>query len=258
VHLRFFSWIFIHRRILTDASQIVQLECHFVRKSCSRVAVGLVVGVVLDIYRQRNYRYVVVYISLGVVPTEQYRLTLYLLSLFLFSLHLCYCGIIVYSKKVVFFYFAPHITLPSHSHGSFASVFCMLYCSWNYTIPTLESKYIWSTLDMDWADGFWWHYHPLLTGRVRVKSEQNIIAQGSQISCVIWTIHNCVPISHPPFPRLNHARCWLICLDLFEETDIDALHTLGVHPIYNQFYQYCLSYTYWLWQSDKFHQLLQS
>jgi len=45
-------------------------------------------------------------------------------------------------------------------------------------------------------------------------------------------------------------------LDLLEETDIDALHALGVHLIQTQFWQDSLCNVYLLWQSDKLHQLL--
>ena len=37
---------------------------------------------------------------------------------------------------------------------------------------------------------------------------------------------------------------------------MDVLHTLGVHPIPNKFWQFPLSTVYCLWQPDEFHQLL--
>jgi hypothetical protein len=45
-------------------------------------------------------------------------------------------------------------------------------------------------------------------------------------------------------------------LELLDETNIDVLHTLGVHPICNQFWQYPLCNVYRLWQPDELHQLL--
>jgi len=45
-------------------------------------------------------------------------------------------------------------------------------------------------------------------------------------------------------------------LELLEDNNIGALHTLGVHPIHNQFWQYRLCNVYRLWQSDELHQLL--
>jgi hypothetical protein len=43
---------------------------------------------------------------------------------------------------------------------------------------------------------------------------------------------------------------------LQNETNINVLHTLGVHPICNQFWQYPLCNVYCLWQPDELHQLL--
>jgi hypothetical protein len=45
-------------------------------------------------------------------------------------------------------------------------------------------------------------------------------------------------------------------LELLDETNIDVLHTLGVHPLHNQFWQYPLCNVYCLWQPDALHQLL--
>jgi hypothetical protein len=41
-----------------------------------------------------------------------------------------------------------------------------------------------------------------------------------------------------------------------DETEINVLHTLGVHPICNQFLQYPLCNVYRPWQPDELHQLL--
>jgi len=45
-------------------------------------------------------------------------------------------------------------------------------------------------------------------------------------------------------------------MELQEDNDIDALHTLGVHPIRNQFWQYSFCNVFPLWQPDELHQLL--
>jgi len=45
-------------------------------------------------------------------------------------------------------------------------------------------------------------------------------------------------------------------LELLEVNNIDALHTLGVHPIRNQFWQYPLCNVNRVWQPDELHQLL--
>jgi hypothetical protein len=47
-----------------------------------------------------------------------------------------------------------------------------------------------------------------------------------------------------------------VYLQLLNETNVDVLHTLGVHPICNQFWQYPLCNLYRLWQPDELHQLL--
>jgi hypothetical protein len=45
-------------------------------------------------------------------------------------------------------------------------------------------------------------------------------------------------------------------LELLDETNIDVLHTFGIHPIRNQFWQYPLCNVYRLLQPDELHQLL--
>ena len=44
--------------------------------------------------------------------------------------------------------------------------------------------------------------------------------------------------------------------ELLEDNNIDALHTLGVLPISNQFWQYPHCNVYQHWQADILHQLL--
>jgi hypothetical protein len=45
-------------------------------------------------------------------------------------------------------------------------------------------------------------------------------------------------------------------LELLDETNIDVLHTFGIHSIRNQFWQYPLGNVYRLLQPDELHQLL--
>jgi len=45
-------------------------------------------------------------------------------------------------------------------------------------------------------------------------------------------------------------------LELLDKTTLDVLHSLGVHSIRNQFWQYPLCNVYRLWQPDELHQLL--
>jgi len=64
------------------------------------------------------------------------------------------------------------------------------------------------------------------------------------------------PMGHSTFRPLNNSRDQHIYSELLEDNHIDALHTVGVHPICNQFWQYPLSNVYRLWQPDELHQLL--
>jgi hypothetical protein len=45
-------------------------------------------------------------------------------------------------------------------------------------------------------------------------------------------------------------------LELLDETDIDVLHTLGVHRLRNRFWQYPLCNVHYLWQPDELQQQL--
>jgi len=60
----------------------------------------------------------------------------------------------------------------------------------------------------------------------------------------------------PTFRPLDTPRDQHVYLEPLDEIDIDDLHTLRVHPICNQFWQYPLSNVYRLWQPDELHQLL--
>jgi hypothetical protein len=69
-------------------------------------------------------------------------------------------------------------------------------------------------------------------------------------------IPNRVLIGYSSFRPLDNSKYQHIYSELLEENHIDALHTLGVHPICNQFWQYSLCNVYQLWQPDELHQLL--
>ena len=58
------------------------------------------------------------------------------------------------------------------------------------------------------------------------------------------------------FRPLDNPRDQHIYLEVLDETIIDVLRTLGVHPIRNQFWQYPLCNVYHLWQPEELHQLL--
>jgi hypothetical protein len=71
-------------------------------------------------------------------------------------------------------------------------------------------------------------------------------------------IPNARPMGHSTFRPLGTPQDQHVYLELLDETNIDVLHTLGVHVIYNQFWQYRLCNVYRLWQPDELHQLLLS
>jgi hypothetical protein len=64
------------------------------------------------------------------------------------------------------------------------------------------------------------------------------------------------PMGHSTIRPLDNSRDHHIYLELLEDNNIAALHTLGVHPIRNQFCQFPLCNVYRLWQPDELHQLL--
>jgi len=63
-------------------------------------------------------------------------------------------------------------------------------------------------------------------------------------------------MGHSAFRPLDNSRDQHVYSELLEDNHIDALDTLGVHPIRNQFWQYPLCNVYRLWQPDELHQLL--
>jgi len=92
--------------------------------------------------------------------------------------------------------------------------------------------------------------------RVRDYPEQGMIAQVSYASCPMCEILKGAPMWHSTFRPLDNSRDQHIHFELLEDNHIDALHTVGVHPICNQCWQYALCNVYRLWQPDELHQLL--
>jgi hypothetical protein len=106
------------------------------------------------------------------------------------------------------------------------------------------------------ADGFQRQCYPLLAAWVGDYPEQVKITQGSYRSCLMCEIPKGVSMGHSTFRPLDNSRDQHIYSELLEDNTIDALHTLGVCPIYNEFWQYPLGTLYRLWQPDELHQLL--
>jgi len=112
-------------------------------------------------------------------------------------------------------------------------------------------------LNWDCADGFQRQCYPLLAAWVGDYPEPVMLAQVSSGSCPMCEIPKDAPMGHPAFRPLDNPPDQHVYMELLDETNIDVLHTLGVHPIRNQFWQYPLCNVYRLWQPDELHQLLQ-
>jgi len=106
------------------------------------------------------------------------------------------------------------------------------------------------------ADGFQRQCYPLLAAWVGDYPEQVMIAQVSYGSCPMCEISKGAPMGHTTIGPLDTPRHQDVYSELLDETNIDILHNLGVHPIRNQFWQYPLCNVYRLWQPDEMHQLL--
>ena len=111
-------------------------------------------------------------------------------------------------------------------------------------------------LKWHFAEGFQRQCYPHMAAWIRDYPKQVMVAQVSYGSCPMCGIPEGAPMGHSTFRPLNNSRDEHIYSGLLEDINIDALHTLGVHPIRNQFWQYPLCNVYWLWQPAEFHQLL--
>ena len=111
-------------------------------------------------------------------------------------------------------------------------------------------------LKWDFADGFQWQCYPLSAAWVRDYPEQLMVGQVSYGSGPMCETPEGAPMGHSTFQPLDNSRDQHIHSELLEDNIIDALHTLGVHPIRNQFWQFLLSNVHWLWQPDELNQLL--
>jgi hypothetical protein len=64
------------------------------------------------------------------------------------------------------------------------------------------------------------------------------------------------PMGHSTCRALDNWRDQHVHSNLLDEPNIDVLHTLHVHPIRNQFWQFPLCNVYQLWLPEELHQLL--
>jgi len=108
----------------------------------------------------------------------------------------------------------------------------------------------------DCADGFQRQCYPLLAAWVGDYPEQVMVAQVSYGLCLMCEIPKGAPMGHSTFRPLDNSRDQHIHSELLQDNIIDALHTLGVRPIRNLFWQYPFCNVYRLSQPDELHQLL--
>jgi len=111
-------------------------------------------------------------------------------------------------------------------------------------------------LKWDSADGFQRQCFPLLAAWVGDYPEQVMVAQVSYGSCLMCEFPKGGPMRHSTFRPLDNPRDQQIPSELLVDNNTDALHTLGVHPFCNQFWQSPLCNVYLLWKPDELHQLL--
>ena len=133
--------------------------------------------------------------------------------------------------------------------------------AWHSTVGTVLSQL--RHLDiavpgLKWhcSDGFQRQCYSLLAAWVGDHPAQVMFTQVSYGSCPMCKIPQGAPMGHSTCWPLDNSIDQHIYSVLLKDNNTDPLHTLGVHPICNQFWQFLLCNVYRLWQPDEFHQLL--
>jgi hypothetical protein len=111
-------------------------------------------------------------------------------------------------------------------------------------------------LKWDCAGGLQRQCYPLLAAWVRDYPEQVLVAQVPYGLYPLCEMPNGAPVRNSSLRPLKNSRDQYLYSELLEDIIIHALHTLGVHPIHNQFWQFPLCNVYQLWPPDELHQLL--
>jgi hypothetical protein len=111
-------------------------------------------------------------------------------------------------------------------------------------------------LKWDCADGVDRQCNHLLASWAEDHPDADMVAQISYGSCPMCKIPKGAPMGHLSFLPLLISQDQHIYSELLADNNIDSLHTLGVHLICNQFWQYPLCNVYRLWQTDTLYQLL--
>ena len=106
------------------------------------------------------------------------------------------------------------------------------------------------------SDGFQRQCYPLLAVWVGDNPARVMIAQVLYCLRPMCELLTGTPMGHSTCWALDSSRDHHVYSERQDETNIDDLHTLRVHPICNQFSQFPLCNVYQLWQPDEMHQLL--
>jgi hypothetical protein len=83
-----------------------------------------------------------------------------------------------------------------------------------------------------------------------------MIAHVTYSSCPMCEIPKGASMGHTTCRSLDNSRDQHVYSELLAKTNTAVLHSLHVHPIRNQFWQFPLCDVYQLWQPDELHQLL--
>ena len=83
-----------------------------------------------------------------------------------------------------------------------------------------------------------------------------MISTVSYGSCQIWDIGKGAPMVDSTFHPLDTSTDQNDYFKPLDKTNMDDLHTFGVHSFWNRFWQYPLCNVYLHWQPDELHQLL--
>jgi len=158
-------------------------------------------------------------------------------------------------------------TLKSHSRILICLITCCLQDTkhtnevWHYGVETVLSpvrnQHIpGPSKKWDCADGFLRLCYPLLAAWVGNYPEQVMFVQVTNGSYLMCDLPKGLLLGHSTFWPRDNSKDQHVYLDFLDNTNIDALPTLGIHPICNQFWQFPLCNINQLWQSDEFRQLL--
>jgi len=90
-------------------------------------------------------------------------------------------------------------------------------------------------LKWEYVDVFLRQCYPLLAAWVGDYPEQVRVSPVSYGAGLMCKILNVAPIGPSTFRQLDNSQEWHVYLELPDETNIEVLHTVGIHPIRSQF-----------------------